>query len=208
MPPDTIFPGLADQQGLAPGFDDAVLESQAAFRVLLAAMARPARPLPLTGIATAPPPLLPTAAALALTLLDSDTPLWLDPPLATAPSVRCWLAFHSGAPLVASPAEAAFALVAEPTALPSLECFALGDERYPDRSTTLILQVEGVTTVGPRFSGPGFARPEAFSASPLPADFWGQVRLNAALFPRGVDLIFAAPSAIAALPRSTRPEAG
>lgn len=195
------------QPALAAGFADPVLESQATFRVLLDAMARPARPLPLAGIETAPPPLFQTSAALALTLLDPDTKLWLDPQLAEDRALRAWLAFHSSAPMVTKTEHADFALVADPVSMPPLSSFATGDERYPDRSTTLILQIEAFEVSGVRLSGPGFAEPLGFGAHPLPEDFWMQVKANAAHFPCGVDLILVSKDAIAGLPRSTRQEA-
>lgn len=191
---------------LQPGFADPVLEAQCAFRSLLDAMANPGRAVPLSGLAQAPGPLSPVAAAVALTLIDHESPLWLDPALAGSQALRAWLGFHSGAPIVASPAEAAFALAAEPQSLPALKDFALGSEAYPDRSTTLILQVEACSEDGPSLSGPGLAEPRRFGAAPLPADFWDQWRANRALFPCGVDVILAGPEAVAALPRSLKVE--
>lgn len=190
------------------GFADPVLDSQAVFRVLLDAMARPARPQPLQGIEEPPSPLFATTAALALTLLDPDTKVWLDPRLAENSAVRAWLAFHCGAPPVNEPKQADFALIAEPAMILPFEDFAQGDDRYPDRSTTLVLQVEAFTDDGATLSGPGFAEPLSFGAAPLSEDFWTQVSANHSRFPCGVDLILASRDAVAGLPRSTRPSAG
>ncbi len=192
---------------LAPGFEDPVLEGQGAFRGVLNAMARPGSVQALAGLPQAPAPLSPVAAAIALTLVDHDTPLWLDPALAASQPLRAWLAFHCGAPVVDSPAASAFALIAEPLAMPPLGSFALGSETYPDRSTTLIVQVQGFHDEGPLLSGPGLAAPRRFGALPLPSDFWVQLRGNRALFPRGVDVLLAAPDSLAALPRSLQVEA-
>jgi alpha-D-ribose 1-methylphosphonate 5-triphosphate synthase subunit PhnH len=52
--------------------------------------------------------------------------------------------------------------------------------------------------------GPGIPDMAAFSASPLPGDFDTRLAANHALAPRGVDFILVSPSAVAALPRSTR----
>ncbi len=195
---------MAFDRPLAGGFQDPVLESQASFRLLLEAMAAPARPLGLKGIAEPPAPLYATTAALALTLLDQDTPLWLDAPLAGTAAIGRWLAFHCGAPRVEDPAAASFALVADPAGMPPLAAFAQGEERYPDRSTTLILQVEGFADGGPLLSGPGMAAPLSFDAAPLPQDFWDQLAGNARRYPCGVDLVLASPRKVAALPRSIR----
>ena len=74
-------------------------------------------------------------------------------------AVRAWLAFHCGAPLTEVPAEALFALAAEPARLPELALFAQGTQDYPDRSTTLILAVATLED-GPalRLTGPGIER--------------------------------------------------
>ncbi len=108
---------------------------------------------------------------MALALCDHDTPLWLDPPLAASEAVRTWLAFHCGAPLTEAPAEALFALAAEPARLPELALFGQGTQDYPDRSTTLILAVAtledgpALRLEGPRHRTPGTARRRASAAA-------------------------------------------
>ena len=80
-----------------PGFADPVEEAQATFRAVLDAMARPGT-LHRAGERLAPPvPLDQAAAAVLLTLVDNETPLWLD---AAAAAARDWLAFHCGATVV------------------------------------------------------------------------------------------------------------
>jgi alpha-D-ribose 1-methylphosphonate 5-triphosphate synthase subunit PhnH len=168
------------------------------------AMARPGSVHRLTAIAGCPP-LMPAAAAIALTLFDHDTPLWLDPALAT-PSVERWLKFHSGAPLVGDPSECAFALIGDPAQLPALDRFPFGSDDYPDRSATLILQIESLSD-GPAIDlrGPGIDGTATLRATFQPRDLFARLSINASLFPRGIDLILVAGDAIAAIPRTTRP---
>lgn len=187
------------------GFAGPVLDAQAAFRAVMDAMARPGTIVPLAACATPPSPLSPTAGAIALTLADHDAPVWLDPALGASDAVAGWLGFHTGAPIVPTPSGALFALVADPAALPELEDFAQGTHDYPDRSATLILQVDSLETgAGLVLEGPGIEHASRLAPSALPRDFTGQWRRNNARFPRGVDLVLAAPGAIAGLPRTTR----
>jgi alpha-D-ribose 1-methylphosphonate 5-triphosphate synthase subunit PhnH len=187
------------------GFSDPVFDAQSTFRALMDAMARPGTVQPAKADTQPPQPLLPVAAAIALTLCDNDTPLWLDPALRDAQAVASWLGFHAGAPLAGTPADAHFALVADPAALIALENFAQGTQEYPDRSTTLILQVSSLSAGVPLIlEGPGIDGGAAFAPTPLPRHFVEQWKQNRARFPRGVDLILAAPEGIACLPRSTR----
>ena len=109
-------------------------------------MARPGIVQPAKALAKPPQPLSPVAAAVALTLCDHDTPLWLDPALKQAAAVASWLGFHTGAPLANTPADAHFAVVADPASLIAFENFAQGTQEYPDRSTTLILQVASLSS--------------------------------------------------------------
>jgi alpha-D-ribose 1-methylphosphonate 5-triphosphate synthase subunit PhnH len=191
---------------VAAGFAEPVLAAQSTFRAVMDAMARPGTVRRLAGVA-GPAPLSPTAAAIALTLLDYETPFWLDAPLAATPEVARFIAFHTGARLTTDPADAAFAFVAAPAAMPRFAMFAQGSGEYPDRSTTVVLQVgrlaegEGMT-----LRGPGIAGTRRLAASPLPADFFGQLAENRAQFPRGIDILLAANEAAAGLPRSLHVE--
>jgi alpha-D-ribose 1-methylphosphonate 5-triphosphate synthase subunit PhnH len=193
---------------VAAGFAEPVLAAQATFRTVMDAMARPGTVRRLAGIA-APAPLSPTAAAIALTLLDYETPFWLDAPLAAAPQVARWISFHTGAPRTDDTATAAFAFVADSAAAPPFDTFALGSQEYPDRSTTLVLQVERLGDGdGLMLRGPGVAGTRRLAASPLPADFLGRLAENRARFPRGVDIVLASADAVAALPRSVHAAGG
>ena len=192
---------------LQPGFDDPVMDSQASFRTLLDAMARPGSIETLVCDLDPPAPLLSAATAVCLTLLDVDSPLWLDKPARESEDLCRFLSFHCGCPLVEAPAEAAFALITEPLTMPPLQAFGQGSAEYPDRSTTLIIQVRALHPEGETIlRGPGIEESRRFDASPLPLDFWEQAKANHERFPLGLDLIFAAPERLAALPRSTRLE--
>ena len=185
-----------------PAFADPVFQSQAAFRAILTAMSRPGG-IVACGDGLAPPaPLSPAAAATLLTLADFETPLWLSGGYAGG-EVGAWLKFHTGAP-AAPPARAAFALVdlaADPLDLTS---FAQGVAEYPDRSTTLVVEVATLSTEGAlRLSGPGVKGEARFGFSPLPPHFAEMWRANRAASPLGVDLILTSGARLAALPRST-----
>jgi phosphonate C-P lyase system protein PhnH len=91
---------------------------------------------------------------VAVALLDYETPLWLDSPLAGKPAIAQWIRFHTGARVTADPRQASFAIIAEAADPPSFDHFALGTAEYPDRSTTLVLQVERFGS-GQCLSSPG-----------------------------------------------------
>lgn len=194
---------MGHPSSIRPGFRDPVAGSQAVFRAAMSALARPGRRQPVRPGFDPPQPLAAPAAALLLTLCDFETPVWLDPPLAGEPGVAEFLRFHTGARLVASHAEAAYAVIADAARMPPLASFNQGTADYPDRSATLIVQVAELHVSGWRLEGPGIAGHAMFSASPLPGDFVHQVRARRSRFPCGVDLLFATATEIAALPRST-----
>jgi alpha-D-ribose 1-methylphosphonate 5-triphosphate synthase subunit PhnH len=192
-------------ENLSPGFADPVGAAQATFRAVLTALSEPGKLIELAlapDPAFAPPaPLGLAAAAIALSLLDGDTPLWCDPASRrAAPSLR----FHTGAPLVEAPERARFALIAEATQLPSLAAFDAGSDEYPDRSATLIVEVASLSDAPTwLLRGPGIADRRALSVGGLPAGFAAEWRANHARFPRGVDVILTAGGRLAGLPRST-----
>lgn len=189
---------------IRPAFRDSAREQQAVFRKIMDAMAHPGRIVALDAGFEPPAPLSASAAAILLTLADYETPVWLDAPLMATPDAAAFLRFHTGAKLAGAPGAASFALIADPAGAPPLSAFAQGLPDYPDRSTTVIYQVQAIEPEGWRFSGSGIEREATLSAGPLPQDFAAQLADNRARFPLGVDVIFAAPGAIAALPRSVR----
>jgi len=186
------------------GIPESVLTAQATFRAVLDAMAAPGfvRSVPVT---IAPSPLASGAAALALTLCDNDTPVWLDAALRASEEVCAWLRLNCGCRLVDEPRAAAFAFVSTPRDLPPLDAFNLGTQDYPDRSATLVLQVDSLGAGPPlALSGPGIRDRRMLCVTGLPDDMAARLTANRGLFPRGVDFILVAAGEIAALPRSVR----
>ncbi|PSH69783.1 phosphonate C-P lyase system protein PhnH [Phyllobacterium brassicacearum] len=187
------------------GFSDAVLNSQEVFRALMDAMANPGLVIPVRDLVNAPAPLQPVMAAIAATLFDHDATVWCDKAIAGSDAATGWLKFQTGLELTSTPSDAQFALIRDVDTMPSFEAFAKGTSEYPDRSTTIILQVAGfdgaeVLTL----QGPGIEHTRSFAPSRLPKLFIDQWAANRAAFPRGVDLILAGKGALAALPRTTR----
>ncbi len=190
---------------LLPGFTDPVLAGQSVFRTVMEAMARPGRIAQIAATVTPPGPMGLAAAAVALTLLDYETPVWLDPPLAAAPEVSGWLTFHTGARRVDASARAAFAFIADAARMPGFAAFESGTIEYPDRSATLVVEVGRLTEAdGFCLAGPGIKETHTLSAAPLPIDFADRMAANRALFPRGVDLILTCGATLVGLPRSVR----
>ena len=186
------------------GLTDPTLDSQRIFRSLLEAMAHPGRIVDVAVELQAPSPLHPAAAAACLTMLDFDTPLWLDEAAARPDAVE-WLRFHSGAPIVSRPQAARFALIADPQGMP--DTFDSGTAEYPERSATLIVQVQSLLGgTGRRLRGPGIADEARLEVAGVPDAFWTWMAANHALFPCGVDVVLSAGRVIAALPRTTKVE--
>jgi alpha-D-ribose 1-methylphosphonate 5-triphosphate synthase subunit PhnH len=190
---------------LPAGFADKVLSAQSTFRLVMDAIARPGSVARIVAAVGTPAAMMHGTAAIALTLFDHDTPVWLDPAMSEAPEVTKWLKFHTGAPVISDCALCSFALIGEPAALSALDRFAFGSNEYPDRSTTLILQVESLTK-GQNFElcGPGIDGSAVLQASIQPVDLFKRLAVNAALFPRGIDVVLVAGDAIVAIPRTTR----
>jgi alpha-D-ribose 1-methylphosphonate 5-triphosphate synthase subunit PhnH len=190
---------------LPAGFADKVLSAQSTFRSVMDAMARPGSVQRITATAGTPAGMMRGAAAIALTLFDHDTPIWLDTAMSATSDVARWLKFHTSAPVVTDSSIASFALIGNAGSLPALDRFAFGSNEYPDRSTTLILQVDSLTQ-GPAFElkGPGIDGTALLQAMIRPRDLFARLTINEALFPRGIDVVLVHDDAIVAIPRTTR----
>lgn len=200
------MPGQKDAaKAMQGGLSEPTLQTQRIFRALMDAMARPGTIKSIKTDARPPAGLMPLAGAVLATLADADTPLWLDESLAAKPAVADWLTFHVGAPFAVEPAGATFAVLSDAQKIASLDIFAQGQQDYPDRSTTLIIMVEELSKAGDwSLSGPGIKTTASLGVTPKSPLFLDQWAANNGRFPRGVDVIFIAPDAIACLPRTTR----
>lgn len=184
---------------LTGGFTDAPQQAASAFRAALNAMARPGVIETVAG-GEAPAPVSQAAAVLLLTLCDAETPIYLAPGHDTQ-DVRDWIAFHISAP-IATRDNAMFALGGWDALAPLAE-FPIGTSEYPDRSTTLIVELESLAAEGAALTGPGIRDRAALNLPEV-----GAFRANRALFPQGLDFYFTCGDRLAGLPRSTIVEAG
>ncbi len=196
-----IGSGLLDD--MAAGFGDPVGDTQRIFRHVLTALSRPGSSIDLDSGVVSPVPGFAAAAAVALTLLDFETPVFL-PAGDDGAQLGRWLRFHCGCPLTDQPKSAAFAILHAKAMLP-LAAFDAGDPKYPDRSTTLVLTCAALTG-GPMvdLTGPGIRGSMTIAPLGLPDGFWAEVLADRGQFPLGIDIILAAGDAIIGLPRSTR----
>ena len=185
------------------GFVDPVFEAQSTFKILMDCMARPGTVATLSAPSTPPVPMGPGAGAIALTLCDHDTPVYLSPALMEA-GVQGWLAFQTGSLLTEDRADAAFAFFEKGAVLPALSTFSMGSQEYPDRSTTIVAELPALAGGSPlALSGPGIDGEIIAAPQGLPPHFENMWRENAALYPRGVDLVLVSGVDILCLPRTT-----
>jgi len=189
---------MTDTQ-LLPAFSDPVQATQQVFRSALNALSEPGL-VQVVNDAPGLDRLAPATYALCLSLLDSDTPLWLSPSLDT-PSLRANLAFHCGCPIVDEPGHAEFAIL-DDDAPEALSGFNPGTDRDPHLSCTVFIQLPQLQG-GPSMSwqGPGILGKRAMQL-PLPDSIWPQRAVQR--FPKGYDLFVTAGNEFVGLPRSTR----
>lgn len=205
----TLKQSNAQSAAITPGFTNAVMQSQAAFRVIMSAMAEPGRWHELISEVRSPAGLPASAALILLTLADFETPVWL-PPTARFGDAGRWLQFHCNCPLTTTPVDAAFVFLpsGEP-GLPQLDAFAAGNEQFPDRSATVLVETRGLDgSAFVELSGPGIETPRRIASAGLSPEFWTDAMENAKRYPLGVDLILINRMNIMALPRSTRIDGG
>lgn len=194
----------ANTIALPSGFHEPVFDSQDAFRAAMMALANPGRLCP-AGRGLGSTPLPAAATALVLSLCDFETKLYLAPSIATGTGAAEYLRFYTDAMLVDDPSDAAFAVVDLARDGLDLPIFAKGSADYPDRSATVIAMATSLSCGAPWvLAGPGIAKTAYLRVEGLGRDFADQWRANRALFPLGVDILFATSDAVVGLPRSTR----
>ncbi|ANL32333.1 phosphonate C-P lyase system protein PhnH [Rhizobium phaseoli] len=191
-------------EALTGGFAEPVFHPQSVFKMLMDGMARPGTIQTVQPDTAPPAPLGIAAGAIALTLCDHDTSVWLSQRLAKSAAPE-WLGFHTGAPLTTEKAEARFAFTEAGTALCPFGLFAAGTQEYPDRSTTLIIELaelEGGRRLA--LTGPGIQTVAEIAPVGLPETFLRLWTENRALFPRGIDIVLTSGKRFVCLPRTTK----
>ncbi len=194
---------LPDANALCRPFADPVGDSSRMFRAFLTALSQPGRIVAAFGPIDFPEALGTTGFGAALTLLDTDTPVFLSRKVGNA-GTRANLRFHCGCPIVDDPADAAFAILTLAEAETVLPALSGGNPDYPDKSATALILVEGFTnddTV--RLTGPGIYKYKTLGLD-SPRSLWKLLRENSNRYPLGFDTVFVSDGAIVGLPRSTR----
>lgn len=193
----TLFRGAAEDDAR----DIDWTGSAEAFQAIMSAMARPGQVVE-AGV-DAPGALSPATGAALLALADGSTSVWLEPAIATR-AVRGWLGYRSGARLTDHPSDALIGVGSWP-ALAPLERWAAGTAIYPDRSATLIVEVDSLKDGPPlSLSGPGIAEAATLQLGAHGPALLPAIQANAARYPHGVDWIFTCDVHLVAVPRSTR----
>ncbi|MCD9149137.1 phosphonate C-P lyase system protein PhnH [Pseudophaeobacter flagellatus] len=188
------MPQLTETTAYGGGFSAPAQQAAQAFRAAMTALARPGT---LQDIAGGSPPagISPAAGGLLLTLCDPETGVYLAPDV-DSPELRAWLAFHTGAPIVAAD-QADFALGSWAALMPVGQ-YRVGTSEYPDRSATLIVEMAQLIPATATLTGPGIKERAELRLPDVAA-----CQANAKQFPLGVDFFFTCGGQLTALPRST-----
>ncbi len=102
---------------------------------------------------------------------------------------------------------ATFVCVPAGHAQPPLAACAQGEPAYPDRSATLIVEMQSIADgEALTLRGPGIETTHTLRVSGLPEGFRADWRANHAAFPLGVDLLLTSGEQFCALARTTQLE--
>ena len=195
---------MNESHHIAPGFEDAVRDSQAAFRTLLDALSQPGRVWRIPSTREPALGLAPATAELCLCVLDRSTALWVDPAL-DSDAIGAFLRFHTGCETTHDPAAADFAILRRCQDSEILSAFNAGTPEFPDRSCTVFIQANGLADdMGVALQGPGIESTQRLTVDGAGPAFWSFVKQNNERYPLGIDIVFIAGDDIAGLPRSTR----
>lgn len=186
------------------GFRDPVHDGQLWFRAVLSAFSRPGKPIRCPNPVSPPLPLLGATAAIALSLFDVETPIWLEASLRNR-QVEEYFRLYSDVKLISSPEVCQFAVLSALSHMPALTTFSAGSPEYPDTSATLVIQVPNLDR-GKRvvLVGPGIPDKVAIAPGGFDTAFWLQWDENCAGFPLGVDVILTDGDCIIGLPRTSK----
>ena len=192
---------------LPAGFADKVLSAQSTFRSVMDAMARPGSVQRIAPRPARRPPMMRGTAAIALTLFDHDTPIWLDAPMSATPDVAQMAQVpHQRAGDRGFRRSASFALVGDPRDAAGARSLRVRQQRISGSFDDADPAGRKPDATGPPSScaAPASTARRCCGPSIQPQDLFERLAVNAALFPRGIDVVLVHDDAIVAIPRTTR----
>jgi alpha-D-ribose 1-methylphosphonate 5-triphosphate synthase subunit PhnH len=182
------------------GFDDSAHGSQQTFRAIFAAMEHPGQLVTIRENPIAPEVFNSASAATCLTLLSYETPVWTDVDWRN-PAIN-WLQFGCGSAVVTEPCMANFAIITKPATMPPLDCFRVGRYEYPEKSTTIIVQVDDILPgTANKYSNLFVDNTAQLDLKGVPNKFWNQWQQLSGLYPVGIDIFFTCDDVLIALPK-------
>ncbi|OSN01884.1 MULTISPECIES: phosphonate C-P lyase system protein PhnH [Lonsdalea] len=193
------------------GFPNPAFGTQACFRKIVKAMSEPGVTVNVPGVEGLDNISSSTIAVL-LTLTSHKTQLFIDNNISNPLLLRT-LCLHAHVPITASASEAHYALLngqmqyfdRHPNNF-DLMTFSCGNEMTPEKSTTIILEVDGLNNGRClKLSGPGVNNVKIISPH-LPAPIRRYLCERPHAFPMGLDFLFTSGKKLLAIPRTTRVE--
>ena len=183
------------------GFDDPALESPNTFRSILAAMENPGQLSTICENPNAPAAFNSASAATCLALLDHETPVWTD--VDWQNPVVNWLQFGCRCSVVTEPCMAQFVIITKPATMPSLDTFRIGRFEYPDKATTMVVQVDDILPVEEK----EYFDSDVFSTTHLELkgisqNFMDQWRQISTRYPFGIDIFITCEDVLTVLPKT------
>lgn len=204
---DKIQAETREQGSILAGFRNEATESSQLFRDIMTAMSRPGQIQDLSVTLPAPAGLTAATTAILLTLCDFETKLLLSGSAKTA-QAQSHLSFHTDTQLVTQSDQADYAVADMAETLDFCRDLPIGTAISPEKSATLILQVEKLTQDNPQLclTGPGIETEArlGFGQSNFPQMLATYLQETRRYFPAGLDLLFTDQQQIAALPRTTQ----
>jgi alpha-D-ribose 1-methylphosphonate 5-triphosphate synthase subunit PhnH len=189
-------------RNIIPGFPSPVNDAQKIFRGLLTAMSEPGTLIRIGTLVHPPGTLNKAGYAIALTLLDRGSSLYLSPSL-SQDEIIATLGFHCQVICNQQYSLVDFAFCSEHD-WPALNALKIGTEAYPDQSTTLVIQCDSFER-GPTLtaSGPGIETTQTIRCSAFNGDLLSQREQLNQMQPLGIDMIFTCDHRFFCLPRTT-----
>ncbi|MBN3254956.1 phosphonate C-P lyase system protein PhnH [Pectobacterium brasiliense] len=186
------------------GFAHPVFGTQLCFRKIVKAMSEPGSLVTVPNVSGLESMSSATAATL-LTLTSHTTPLFIDPKIGNPLLLRT-LCLHTNVPIATRLDEADFVLLSGNRFSYDLMALSCGSEAEPEKSTTVIVEVEGMHD-GPclKLTGPGIKTHRIISPR-LPGGVRDYLCNRPHAFPTGLDFLFTSGKKLFAIPRSTHVE--